>query len=256
MKTKGTHLNKLTRAQKATLAKLAGEIIENRDQDLAHHVRLCEICKHPACLLIEEAFLQWTSPEVIMRKYSIKSRTTIYHHAHAFSLFEMRDRTLRYALGHIIEQADRVNVTARDVIQATYTYAHVNEEGLWMQPASKSEITVSKNEAGISSLDQNGPSASFGVRAVSKPSSRRRGARSSPSVKDVPKSVPEPDPEIRAAYLQAAAPDTVVPSRSVSEGQEAIAAFLKNIPRPNRNPVPPETTGLIATNEANQGNPK
>jgi len=249
-------MNKLTRAQKATLAKLACEIIENPRLDLAHHVRLCEICKHPACSLIEEAFLQWTSPEVIMRKYGIKSRTTIYHHAHSFRLFEMRDRTLRYALGHIIEQADRVNVTARDVVQAAYTYSHINDEGLWMQPASKSEITVSKNEVGAPSLDQNHPSAILGVRPVSKPSCRRRGARSAPTVKDGPKSVPEPDPELRAAYLQAAAPDTVVPSRRAIEGEEAIAAFLKNIPRPNRNPVPPESTGLIATNEANRGNTK
>ena len=249
-------MNKLTRAQKAAIAQCATEILEAQEQDLARHKRLCEVCKHPACFLIQEAFLQWTSPEVIMTKYGIRSRTTIYHHAHAFRLFEMRDRTLRYALGHIIEQADRVNVSARDIVQAAYTYSHINDEGLWMQPASKSEITVSRTGAGAPSVDQNDPSAILGVRPVSKPSSRRRGARSVPAVKELGESLPEPDRELRAAYLQAAAPDTVVPSRSVSEGQEAIAAFLKNIPRPNRNPAPPESTGLIATNEADRRNTK
>jgi hypothetical protein len=165
-------MNKLTRAQKAAITKCTTEILEAQEQDPARH-RLCEVCKHPACFLIQEAFLQWTSPEVIMKKYGLKSRATIYNHAHAFQLFARRDRTLRFALGHIIEQADRVNVTARDVIQALYTYARVNDDGMWVQPACKSEIVVSKNEAGSSPLESLSGSASPVARSASKPTSHR-----------------------------------------------------------------------------------
>jgi hypothetical protein len=51
-------MNKLTRAQKAAITQCATEILEGQEQDLARHRRLCEVCKHPACSLIQEAFLQ------------------------------------------------------------------------------------------------------------------------------------------------------------------------------------------------------
>jgi hypothetical protein len=230
-------MNKLTRAQKTAITKCAAEIIENQEQDLARHQRLCEVCKHPACFLIQEAFLQWTSPEVIMKKYGLKSRATIYNHAHAFRLFARRDRTLRFALGHIIEQAARVNVTARDVIQAVYTYAHVNDDGLWVQPASKSEIVVSKNEAAASRLESPQALASPLVRSASKPNSRRRALRHLPAPADPGKLRQAPDADMVAAYGQAAAPDAVAISRAVAEAVELAADFLGYIPRPNRNPT-------------------
>ena len=119
-----------------------------------------------------------------MKKYGLKSRATIYHHAHAFQLFGGRDRTLRFALGYIVEQADRVNVTARDVIQAAYTYAHVNDDGLWVQPASKSEIVVSRNETEASPLDSFPASASPLVRSAAKSNARRRRLKSAPVSQD------------------------------------------------------------------------
>jgi hypothetical protein len=249
-------MNKLTRAQKAAITNCAAEILDTQEQDLARHRRLCEVCKHPACFLIQEAFLQWTSPEVIMKKYGLKSRATMYHHAHAFRLFARRDRTLRFALGHIIEQADRVNVTARDVIQAVYTYAHVNDDGLWVQPASKSEIVVSKNEGGASPLDSSQESTSPVARSASKPIVGRRGAGYTPAPQDFRKPPQEPDPDLLVAYLQAAAPDPVVPSRDLPDPAELAADFLRHIPRPNRNPTSPETPVLISTNEAHGINTK
>jgi hypothetical protein len=255
-KTKGPHLNKLTRAQKGAITKCAAEIIETQEQNLARHQRLCEVCKHTVCFLIQEAFLQWTGPEVIMKKYGLKSRATIYHHAHAFRLFARRDRTLRFASGHSIEQADRVNVTARDVIQAAYTYAQVNDDGLWVQPASESEIVVTKNEAGASSLESSQGSPSPVARSAAKPIARRRRARYTPAPQGFGKPQQEPDADMLAAYLQAAAPDTVVSSRAATEAAEAAAAFFANVPRPNRNPTPRETPVLSSTNEAHGTNSK
>jgi hypothetical protein len=234
-------MNMLTRAQKAAITKCAAEIIENQEQDLARHQRLCEICKHPACFLIQEAFLQWTSPEGIMKKYGLKSRATIYNHVHAFRLFARRDRILRFALAHIIEQADRVNVTARDVIQAISTYAHVNDEGLWVQPASKSEIVVSKNEVAASPFDSPQALASPLVRSASKPNSRRRALRHLPAPADPSKLRQEPNADMVAAYGQAAAPDAVAISRAAAEAADLAAAFVRHIPRPDRNLTPLET---------------
>ncbi len=249
-------MNKLTRAQKAAITKCATEILEAQEQDLERHQRLCEVCKHPARFLIQEAFLQWTSPEVIMKKYGLKSRATIYNHAHAFQLFARRDRTLRFALGHMIEQADRVNVTARDVIQAAYTYSHINDDGLWVQPASKSEIVVSKNEAASSSLESSQALASPLVRCASKPTSRRRRPKYTPAPQEPVKPPQELDAEAEAAYLQAAAPDPLEPSRSVAEAGQQPFVLLHNVPRPIRNPSDPYGRGLISTNEASGINTK
>jgi hypothetical protein len=249
-------MNKLTRAQKAAITKCATEILEAQEQDLAHHRRLCEVCKHPACFLIQEAFLQWTSPEVIMKKYGLKSRATIYNHAHAFQLFARRDRTLRFALGHIIEQADRVNVTARDVIQAVYTYAHVNDDGLWVQPASQSEIVVSKNEAAASPLESSPALPSPVARSASKPTSRRRSLRYVPSPQDLGELRQEPDADMVAAYVQAAAPDAPLPSRGLPKHTDPTVVLVHNVPRPNRNPSDPYGPVLISTNEANGINTK
>ncbi|HMD40650.1 MAG TPA: hypothetical protein VKH15_15300 [Candidatus Acidoferrum sp.] len=249
-------MNKLTRAQKAAITKCAAEILETQEQDLARHQRLCEVCKHPACSLIQEAFLQWTSPEVIMKKYGLKSRATVYNHAHAFRLFARRDRTLRFALGHIIEQADRVNVTARDVIQAVYTYAHVNDDGMWVQPASQSEIVVSKHEPAASPPEPYSGSAAPMARSASKPTSRRRRPKYTPPAQDPAKSPQELDAEAEAAYLQVAAPDTFVPSRSVAEAAQRSVVLVHNVPRPNRNPSDPYGPVLISTNEAHGPNTK
>ncbi len=248
-------MNKLTRAQKAAITQCATAILEAQEQDPARH-RLCEVCKHPACFLIQEAFLQWTSPEVIMKKYGLKSRATIYNHAHALKLFARRDRTLRFALGHIIEQADRVNVTARDVIQAVYTYSHVNDDGMWVQPASKSEIVVSKIESVAAPLESFSGSPSPLARSASKPTSHRRRSKYTPPAPDPAKSPQELDAEAHAAFLQAAAPDPAVLSRDLPDPAQLAADFLRNVPRPIRNPTPQSAPVLISTNEANGINTK
>jgi len=243
-------MNKPTRAQKAAITQCATEILETQEQDLARHRRLCEVCKHPARSLIQEAFLQWTSPEAIMRKYGLKSRATIYHHTHALKLIAQRDCTIGFALGHISEQADRVNVTARDVIQAAYTYAHVNDEGLWVRPPSKSETVVSKHEPAASPLESYSGSAAPMARSASKPTSHRRRPKYTPPAQDLAKSPQELDAEVQAAYLQAAAPDTFVPSCSVAEAAQRSVVLIHNVPRPNRNPGNPYGPALISTNEA------
>jgi hypothetical protein len=241
-------MTKLTRAQKETIVKAAAEIAQAQEEKLSRHKRLCEICKHPACLFIEEAFLRWTSPEFIMKKYGLKSRATIYHHAHALQLFARRDRTLRFALGHIIEQADRVTVSARDVIQAVFTYAHVNDDGLWMQPSSKSEILVSKNgpEAGLLDSFEAAPLAREGA----KPTTRRRRLKSPQQPEKLP-----PEADLLAAYVHVAAPDPAK-STPASDFDAVRKAFFANVPRPVRDPATLQPAVLISTNEAGSATTK
>jgi hypothetical protein len=237
-------MKKLSRAQKTTLAKLAAAAqTENEEQHLSHHKRHCEICNHPACQFIQEAFLQWISPDTIMKKYDLKSRATIYHHAHAFRLFELRDSTLRFALGHIVEQADRVSVTARDVIQAVYTYAHVNDQGLWMQPESRSEVVVSRNDAGeplpASPASLPNPDSAL-PRLPAKPAKRRRRPGADQETHDASKMQPEPGPDLAAAYVQVASPDPADPN-ALEDWRAVANRFFGKVPRPNFDPNSTET---------------
>jgi hypothetical protein len=62
----------------------------------AHEAR-CTICQHPERDAIEEEFTHWLSPRTIGDAYGVQSRA-LYRHAHAFNLFVVRDRNLRFAL--------------------------------------------------------------------------------------------------------------------------------------------------------------
>ena len=95
------------------------------------------------------------------------------------------------------------------------------------------------------------------VRSGAKPSAHRRRPRYAPVPQASAKAQLELDAEALAAYLQAAAPDPVVPPHSVIEAAQAPVIVLHhNVPRPNRNPTPPDTPVLISTNQAHGINTK
>ena len=125
------------------------QLVEQDEDDgptpLERHTRKCAICKHPGREFIEEAFLQWRSPDTIKRLWDLHSRATIYHHAHAFNLFALRTRNLQLCLGNIIEDADNQGFTATHILHAIRFLAHVNEDGRWTHPIHKSEVTYSVN---------------------------------------------------------------------------------------------------------------
>jgi len=111
-----------------------------------HHRRLCTICKHPMRGAIEEEFLHWASPDAIAHHYSVGWRA-VYRHAHATGLFEKRGRNLRSALGHIIEHANHVPPTARDIIRSVRAYACLNENGKWTEPATRVIVSAGTKSA-------------------------------------------------------------------------------------------------------------
>jgi hypothetical protein len=110
---------------------------------IERHSRKCNICRHPQRESIDESFLHWRSPATIMHCYGIPSETTIYDHAHAFNLFAQRNRNLQSALANVVEDIDRRRFTGSEMLDAVRALAHLNEDGRWVHPASKSEVVYS-----------------------------------------------------------------------------------------------------------------
>lgn len=100
---------------------------------ITHHERLCLVCRNPLREAIEEEFIHWHSVRDISEGYQIHPRT-IYRHAKAVNLYDKRDRNLRFALGHIIQRAQDVRITADSVIRAVHHFARINRDGQWVNP--------------------------------------------------------------------------------------------------------------------------
>jgi hypothetical protein len=56
---------------------------------------------------------------------------------------ERRRRTLRFLLGHVIEQAANVPLTPDSVIQAVRVFAHLDPEGRWVNPPKQRRTNIS-----------------------------------------------------------------------------------------------------------------
>jgi hypothetical protein len=78
-----------------------------------------------------------------MNCFGIKTETTIYHHAHAFNLFALRNRNLQSALCNIIEDIDTRDFTGREMLDAVRALAHLTADGRWIHHTSKSEVMYS-----------------------------------------------------------------------------------------------------------------
>lgn len=102
--------------------------------DIPHHQYRCAVCKHRHRADIEEAFLRWHNVSWIAADFKLPNRNSIYRHAHAFGLFDRRRSNLRFALEHIIEEAERVRPNAPAVIDAVRAYAHLDDGGHWLEP--------------------------------------------------------------------------------------------------------------------------
>jgi hypothetical protein len=117
---------------------------EDLVHELDHHSRHCKICHHPHREQIEEAFIHWARPSSIVRQHGIRHRSLLYRHARATGLYKLRANNLRSALEHIIERAPVSSVTSDTVIRAVRTYAHLTEDGQWIEPVRK--LMVIKQE--------------------------------------------------------------------------------------------------------------
>jgi len=98
-----------------------------------HHERHCSICNHEHRDAIEEEFIHWHRAGTTAWSYAVPERA-IYRHAHATGLFATRERNLRSALGHIVENASRVKPTADAILRAIRAYSCLNRDGQWTEP--------------------------------------------------------------------------------------------------------------------------
>jgi len=109
---------------------------------LGRHQRTCSVCCHEQREEIEAAFIGWRSPAAIADEFGLADRASVYRHAHAFGLFQKRQRNIRAALERIIEKAGEVDVTASAVVAAVQAYAKINAAGEWIDRTE----TVSLNQ--------------------------------------------------------------------------------------------------------------
>jgi hypothetical protein len=112
----------------------AAEVAKARTSSTTHHDRKCSVCRHRHRDEIEQEFLNWRSPQSMAREYGIAHYSSIYRHAHATGLFAQRATNLRMALSPIIEHCMTVSATASNVIRAVIAFAHLNDQGEWVEP--------------------------------------------------------------------------------------------------------------------------
>jgi hypothetical protein len=118
------------------------EASDKKVVNIGRHSRQCGICNHAQRVEIERDFVAWRSPTAIKTEYGLSGRPTIYLHAHALGLFEKRQRNVRKALEHIIEQAGGVTVNAGAVVAAVRAYAKINSLGQWIDRSEHLDLNA------------------------------------------------------------------------------------------------------------------
>lgn len=101
----------------------------------SHHRRQCSICNHPEREGLEEEFLRWENPYNTALDYGVKERA-IYRHAHALRLFDKRERNIRYALGHVIQRLDSIDISSDAAIRAVRLFTRLSQQGEFVEPSA------------------------------------------------------------------------------------------------------------------------
>jgi hypothetical protein len=119
----------MPRAARPKTPQAPAPILDGPDPHM--HRGKCTICKHPQRAEIERAFVDWCSPSEITQMFGLASRATIYRHARARGLFELRRRNLHHGLARIAEQVADAKPSAANVIAAFIAMAKINARGEW-----------------------------------------------------------------------------------------------------------------------------
>jgi hypothetical protein len=101
---------------------------------VSRHQSACTVCAHPERQEIEHEFVSWKSPAKIAAEHKLRDRSSVYRHARALGLNEIRGRNLRAALGRLIERVDNVPASAGAVVQAIALLAKINSRGELVEP--------------------------------------------------------------------------------------------------------------------------
>ena len=119
------------------------QIRENPDDALARHARKCAVCRHPDREAIEEEFLEWYDVANIAEDYDIADSRTIYRHARATGLLELRRQNLRTQLDNILEH-HLTSVSADAVLRAIRAYSCLDAHGRWTDPPARVTFAVER----------------------------------------------------------------------------------------------------------------
>jgi hypothetical protein len=104
------------------------------------HCRKCHVCNHPDRDLIELDFLNWRSSRAISIDHQIPENS-IYRHAHALGLFDLRRANMRLALDRVIEKCSYAEATADTVVRAVRAQACLTDDNHWVEPARHLIVT-------------------------------------------------------------------------------------------------------------------
>jgi hypothetical protein len=101
---------------------------------LERHERKCQICRHRDREEIESDFLHWHDVSDLVIDYKLPNRRTLYRHARATGLFELRMANIRDAAALIAARAEHAKATASSVLKAIQACSQIDELGRWIEP--------------------------------------------------------------------------------------------------------------------------
>jgi hypothetical protein len=110
--------------------------------EFERHRRKCAICHHPEREAIEELFVYWHSSHSIKGLFELPDRCTIYRHARAAGLYELRRHNIRAVLELLLEKTGGVEPTAMAIIAAVRAYACLTDSGAWLEPEKRIHMTT------------------------------------------------------------------------------------------------------------------
>jgi hypothetical protein len=119
------------------------------NQALARHERKCAICHHCECAAIEEEFVHWRNVCRLAQEYGSEDYRTIYRHARATGLIELRRENVGSALDNIVERSDTTKVSADCILRAIRAYSCIDDMGRWIDPPSRVVFTTARASASI-----------------------------------------------------------------------------------------------------------
>lgn len=88
---------------------------DEREVSLGRHKAQCSVCKHPNCQDIEEAWVDWTSPEKIAYDYHI-SKDSLHRHFRAVKLAAKRRKNRMRVCERFLERTDLTKPTGATIL--------------------------------------------------------------------------------------------------------------------------------------------
>jgi hypothetical protein len=110
----------------------------------AAHSRRCTVCHHPDRIWIELKFIEWGSPTRIAEEFELYDCDSIYHHAHATGLFELRRRNILCVHERLLERLTDTPITSRGLMLAIERLERSVRSRL-PNPAAEIDTTITRN---------------------------------------------------------------------------------------------------------------